>query len=164
MKVERNSFVTLDYLICREGRDLYPQDGQPAVISFCLGWGVMPPDLEESLLDMKVDEHKSVHLTPQQAYGEIDKNLIVEVPRADFDPQMELKPGLVYETMDEEDHPIHFIIREVQLEKVIIDFNHPLAGMELDISFTVRQVREATPEDLQHHQGCNSCQGDAHHH
>ncbi|MEW6386776.1 MAG: FKBP-type peptidyl-prolyl cis-trans isomerase [Thermodesulfobacteriota bacterium] len=164
MKVEKNSFVTIDYLISREGRDLYPQDGQPAVISFCLGWGVMPPDLEEAMLGMAEKDHKSVHLTPEQAYGEIDRNLIVEVPRTDFDPQMELRPGLVYETMDEENHPIHFIIREVHPEKVTIDFNHPLAGLELDIAFTIRQVREATPEDLQHYHGCSHCHDKSHHH
>jgi len=39
-------------------------------------------------------------------------------------------------------------------DKMVINFNHPLAGRELEINFTVQEVREATEEDLEAHQGC----------
>jgi FKBP-type peptidyl-prolyl cis-trans isomerase 2 len=50
---------------------------------------------------------------------------------------------------------------------VLIDFNHPLAGKDLEVSFTIRQVREATPEDLREQEacGCEACQeGGSHPH
>ena len=149
MKITANSFVTVDYLVkLGEGR-FFPENGIPEKVSFCLGQGMMPPDLEEAMQGMAVGEHRTVSLTPEQAYGQVDEQLIVELPRDSFDPGMELKPGLVFETVDEECHPVYFVVIQVKPQVVVADFNHPLAGKALDISITVREVREATPEDLQ---------------
>jgi FKBP-type peptidyl-prolyl cis-trans isomerase SlyD len=149
MKIEKNSFVTIDYLIRLGGGETFPPDGQPEQISFAMGWGVMPPGLEDALMDMEKDGHKVIHLAPAEAYGDIDQELIMEVPRSDFGDQKDLRPGMVFETESDEGHPIHFIVSEVKQDSVVIDFNHPLAGREMDIDFTVRGVREATPEDLE---------------
>ncbi|MBM4293889.1 MAG: peptidylprolyl isomerase [Deltaproteobacteria bacterium] len=149
MKIEKNSFVTIDYLIRLGQGETFPPDGQPEEISFAMSGGVMPPGLEEALLGMVKDEHKVIHLTPDEAYGEIDQDLIMEVPRSDFGDQTDLRVGMVFETESEEGHPIHFIIKELKQDSVVIDFNHPLAGREMDVDFTVQGVREATPEDLE---------------
>jgi FKBP-type peptidyl-prolyl cis-trans isomerase SlyD len=165
VKVTENSFVTIDYLIrLREGQT-FPQDGVPETISFCLGHGVMPPALEEAMLGMGVDEGKSVHLSPDEAYGELDEDLITEVDRADFEGEVDLQPGLVFETVDDENHPVYFVVSEVKEDSVIIDFNHPLAGKEVNIDFTLRAVREARPEDFQGQCQCPSCggEGGSHH-
>jgi FKBP-type peptidyl-prolyl cis-trans isomerase 2 len=167
MKIDKNSFVTIDYLIRMGEEETYPPNGQPEEISFCMGWGAMPPGLEEAMLGMEPSEGKKVVLSPEQAYGELDEELIMEVPRSDFAPDVELRPGLVFETENEEGHPVYFIVQEIQDDNVIIDFNHPLAGKQLEVSFRVRQVREATPEDLKEHQGCtcSSCaEGGPHQH
>ena len=154
MKIDKNSFVTIDYLIKLGEDETYPPSGQPEEISFCLGWGAMPPGLEDAMLGMEPREGKVVLLSAEEAYGELDEELIMEVPREEFAPEVELQPGLVFETENEEEQIVYFIVQEVHPDKVVIDFNHPLAGKELEVSFTVRQVREATPEDLQQHQGC----------
>ncbi len=164
MKIDETSFVTIDYLIRMGEQDYYPPNGQPEEISFCMGWGVMPPGLEEALMGLEEDTQKKVLLSAADAYGETDQELIMEVPRSDFAPEVELKPGQVFETEDEEGHQVYFIVKEVRPDTVLIDFNHPLAGKDLEVSFTVRQVREATPEDLQQHQSCCTCEGGEHQH
>jgi FKBP-type peptidyl-prolyl cis-trans isomerase SlyD len=97
---------------------------------------------------MKENDHQVIKLAAEQAYGEFDDELLMEVPRSDFGPEVELRPGLVFETENEDGQPMYFIVQEVRPESVLIDFNHPLAGKDLEVSFTIRQVREATPEDL----------------
>jgi FKBP-type peptidyl-prolyl cis-trans isomerase SlyD len=167
MKIDKNSFVTIDYLIRLGEDETYPPNGQPEEISFCMGWGAMPPGLEEAMLGMEPSEGKVVRLSPAQAYGELDEELVMEVPLTEFAPEVELKPGLVFETENEEGQPVYFIVQEVHSDHVVIDFNHPLAGKELEVSFTVRQVREATQEDLEQHQGnaCPHCgEGEPHQH
>lgn len=148
MKVDRNSLVNLDYLLRLGPNEVYPSSGQPEEISICMSHGEMPPGLEEALLDMEPNEHKVINLSPQEAFGEVDESLIVEVPRAEFDPAVELRPGLIFEAADEGGKSSNFFIREVHPEKVLVDFNHPLAGKELQITIKVREVREATPEDV----------------
>ena len=87
----------------------------------------------------------------------------MEVPLTDFAPDVELKPGQLFETVDDDGQPVYFLVQELRDETAVIDFNHPLAGKELEISFTVRGVREATQEDLQHQPVC-SCEGGPHQH
>jgi FKBP-type peptidyl-prolyl cis-trans isomerase SlyD len=165
MKIDKNSYVCLDYLIRLGERETYPPNGQPEEISFCMGWGVMPATLEEAMLGMEENEHKVMRLTPEQAYGEIDRELLMEVPRVDFAPDLELRPGLVFETEGDEGRPVYFIVREVRPDLIIIDFNHPLAGRQMEVSFTVKQVREATQEDLQKYHSCVECgEGGPHQH
>jgi len=154
MKIDKNSFVTIEYLIRMGEGEFYPPTGQPEEISFCLGWGAMPPGLEEAMLGKEVNHHQVLLLSPEEAYGEVDRELIMEVPRADFTPDLELRPGLVFETESEEGRQVYFVVQEVRSETVVIDFNHPLAGKELEITFTVRQVREATKEDLEQYHFC----------
>jgi FKBP-type peptidyl-prolyl cis-trans isomerase SlyD len=154
VKVNEHSFVTIDYVIrLREGQT-FPQDGVPESISFCLGHGVMPPALEAAMVGMAVDEHKRVQLKPEEAYGEVDEELITEVDRSDFEAETDLRPGLVFETMDEENHPVYFVVTEVKSDTVVIDFNHPLAGKEVEIDFTIKEAREATSADLK---SCACC-------
>ncbi len=157
MKIDKDSFVSIDYLIRLGDKETYPPSGKPEEISFCMGWGVMPAKLEEAMLGLQENDQRNLHLTPEQAYGEVDRELIMEVPRSDFAPDVELRPGLVFETEGEEGQPVYFIVKEVRADEVVIDFNHPLAGRELEVSFTVRQVREATPEDLKEYRACFEC-------
>jgi FKBP-type peptidyl-prolyl cis-trans isomerase SlyD len=167
MKIDKNSFVTIDYLIHLDNGESYPPGGQAEEISFCMGLSAMPPGLEEALLGMEVNEQKVVHLNAADAYGELDQELIMEVPRTDFDPETDLQPGMVFETENEDGHPVYFVVQETKPEAVVIDFNHPLAGKNLEVSFTIRQVREATPEDQKEHEGCTceACQeGGSHSH
>jgi FKBP-type peptidyl-prolyl cis-trans isomerase SlyD len=158
VKVNEKSFVTIDYLIRLKNGQTFPQDGTSETISFCIGHGIMPPALEEAMMGMEANEGKSVHLSAEEAYGEVDEELITEVDRADFEGQEDLRPGLVFETMDEENHPVYFVVTEVKPDMVVIDFNHPLAGREVAIDFTVKRVREATDADLQGQCSCSNCQ------
>ncbi len=167
MNIDKNSFVTIDYLINLSEAETYPPDGKAEEISFCMGGGAMPPGLEEALLGMKVNDTKVIKLSAEEAYGELDEELVMEVPRSDFGPEVELRPGLVFETENEDGQVVYFIVQEVLPETVRIDFNHPLAGKNLEVSFTIRQVREATPEDLREQEvcTCSECQeGGSHQH
>ena len=166
MKIGKDSFVTIDYLIRLGEEETFPPDGRPEEISFCMGWGVMPPGLEEALVGLQKADRKVVHLTSEEAYGEIDPELVMEVAREDFGPDTEVRPGLVFETEDEDGHLVHFVVKEVTGETVVIDLNHPLAGQELDIAFTVKGVRKATPEDMEECtcQECQTGEGSSHHH
>jgi len=164
MKISPTSFVTIDFLIRLGENQWLPENGQPERLSFCLGQGVLPPDLEEAMIGLTVNDSKVVTLTAAQAYGEIEPELFQEVPRSDFDPTEDLEPGMVFETKDHEGHPLYFIIREVKEDTVVIDFNHPLAGKDLEVTFNIREVREATPADLAQYL-CPACQeGKPHQH
>ncbi|MGC2692193.1 MAG: FKBP-type peptidyl-prolyl cis-trans isomerase, partial [Desulfobaccales bacterium] len=70
MKIDKDSFVTIEYMIRLGEQETYPPSGQPEEISFCLGWGAMPPGLEEAMLGLSPEDQRVVSLSPDQAYGE----------------------------------------------------------------------------------------------
>ena len=165
MKIDENSFVTIDYLIRLGNQETFPPNSQAEEISLCMNWGAMPPGLEKALIGMKAKEHKVVQLTPEEGYGELDQELIMEVPRSDFPEDMELGVGQVFETEDDEGHSMFFLVRELQDDAVVIDLNHPLAGKDLEVTVTVKQVRPATPEELKGVCTCEACaSGSGHNH
>jgi FKBP-type peptidyl-prolyl cis-trans isomerase SlyD len=158
MKVTPTSFVTIDYVIRSGENEYYPKSGEPEELSFCLGWGLMPGPLEEAMVGMTLSEQKTIRLSPQEAFGEIDDNLVHEVPREEFDPDADPEPGDVFETTDEEGHSAYFVVKDLRPESVVIDFNHPLAGKEVEFAITLKEVREATPDDVKGC-SCSSCDG-----
>ena len=163
MKVHPNSFVTITFLIRLGEEEFYPHSGQPEQISFPMGQDFMPSGLEAALVGMEQNENRVVKLNPKEAFGEIDQELIQEIPRSDFDPGVELTPGMVFQTEDDHGHPIFFLIQEVHPEMVVVDFNHPLAGRDLEITVTLDQVREAAHADL-HGPQCACGGGEPHSH
>ena len=164
MKVTPTSFVTIEYLIRSGENEYFPKTKEPEELSFCLGWGLMPGPLEEAMVGMTIDEHKTIRLTPEEAFGEIDDDLVHEVPREEFDPEANPEEGDVFETTDEEGHTAYFVVKDVRPESVVIDFNHPLAGKKVEFEITLKAVREATPDDVKGC-SCSECGGsDPHEH
>ena len=101
MKVTPTSFVTIEYLIRSGENEYFPKTKEPEELSFCLGWGLMPGPLEEAMVGMTIDGQKTIRLSPQEAFGEIDDDLVHEVPREEFDPEANPEEGDVFETTDE---------------------------------------------------------------
>jgi FKBP-type peptidyl-prolyl cis-trans isomerase 2 len=159
MKVTPTSFVTIDYVIRSGENEYYPRTREPEELSFCLGWGLMPGAMEEAMVGMALNEYKAIRLAAHEAFGEIDNDLIHEVPRSEFDPEANPEPGDVFETTDEEGHSSYFVVKDLQPEAVVIDFNHPLAGKEVEFLITLKAVREATQEDIKGC-SCSECGGD----
>jgi FKBP-type peptidyl-prolyl cis-trans isomerase SlyD len=67
-----------------------------------------------------------------------------------FPPDAPLKPGTTISAQTEGGEVIPITIREIQGESVVVDLNHPLAGKTLHFDVTVREVRQASAEELEH--------------
>ncbi len=89
-------------------------------------------------------------VSPADGYGEHDARGLQEVPRSAFPADMQPQVGQELVAQGPNGEAVPFVIREVKLESVVIDLNHPLAGKTLHFAVTVRDVRAATEEELQH--------------
>ena len=107
-------------------------------------YGVSLAELE----GRSVGEAFDVTLTPNQAYGEYDENLVQEVPGELFDG-MEVSEGDTFVAETDDGHrPVTVI--EVSEEFIKVDGNHPLAGTALVFDITIKSVRAATAEEIGH--------------
>jgi FKBP-type peptidyl-prolyl cis-trans isomerase SlyD len=114
------------------------------------------PDFESNLAGKTVGDTVSFKVAPENGYGIRNEQDIVSVPSESFkdaegnmDTNM-IKVGNVLPMMDDQGHQFQGIVVEITEDAVIMDFNHPMAGKELNFTVTVADVRAATAEELEH--------------
>lgn len=150
MKIANGSVVGIDYsLHLGDGRVVDASEpGDP--LTYLHGEGQIVPGLESALEGLAVGDSKQVVVAPAEGYGEHDPRGLQVVPRGALPPGFEPQVGMALTAEGEDGEPVPFSIREVRLDDVVIDLNHPLAGKTLHFDVTVREVRAATPEELSH--------------
>ena len=141
--------VSLDYTLTVEGEVIDSTEGDEP-LEFLQGHQNIIPGLERELGGMKIGDHKTVTVPAADAYGEIDPENIIDVPRAEFPNEIPLKPGTELEVKNADGEVLTATIQSVSKNSVKLDFNHPLAGKELTFDVTVVDLRAPTEEELAH--------------
>jgi FKBP-type peptidyl-prolyl cis-trans isomerase SlyD len=141
--------VAMNYTLKVDGETIdASEDHGP--IEFLQGQGNIIPGLERELYGMAVGESKDVVVVPEDGYGEIDSEAFMEVPRDQFPEDIPMEVGTLIEMHNESDQPLDARIESVGEETVRLDFNHPLAGKQLNFSVKIASLRTATEEELDH--------------
>lgn len=104
---------------------------------FSFGTGQVIAGLESRIINMKVGEAADILVPAAEAYGEYNSNAIEILPIEQFAGIDDLKVGMQIQGQDENDQPIQFIVKEIGEKEVIIDFNHPLAGKDLEYKIKI---------------------------
>jgi len=135
--IDSRSKVTLHFSLATGGDLIIDStfDKQPA--TFVMGDGSLLPDFEKLLLGLKVDDEKIFLLPPSEAFGEINPGSIHQIEKKQF-RNMDLSEGLVVSFDGAGKQPMPGVVKKIDGEKVIVDFNHPLAGQA--VTFKVRIV------------------------
>ena len=120
--------------------------GEP--LTFLVGHRQMIPGFEAALMDKAAGDEVKFDLTPDEAYGEHNPDMIQEVPLSELPEELEVGVQLAAETPD--GHVIPLTVTEIGDETAKLDMNHELAGEALTFEVTVVDVRAATPEETQH--------------
>lgn len=149
MQIAKDTVVTLNYRVTDSEGNVV-DDGPMPLVYLHGGYGGIFDRIEELLQDKKSGEELVVKLQPEDAFGDYDAELVVIEPRDLFPDNIEV--GMQFERATEEgdsDGSL-YTITDIADDKVVVDGNHPLAGMALVFSCTVADVRKATAEELQH--------------
>jgi FKBP-type peptidyl-prolyl cis-trans isomerase SlyD len=122
-------------------------------VEFFYGGTDLLPKVEEALLGHEAGHEAHLHLEPEHAFGDYRSELVCFESRDLFPEQLEtgmhfegLPPGSVTPDMPSD---ILYAVTEIYPSHVVLDGNHPLAGMALRLQLTVRDVREATDEETE---------------
>lgn len=121
-------------------------------VEFLVGGNDLLAKVEEALQGHEPGDRLDLHLEPGDAFGEYNEKLVFLEPRTAF-PQ-ELEEGMTFEglppgaTSRDAPKDLLYTVTEIYPEHVVIDGNHPLAGIALRLHLQVRAVREATEEEI----------------
>jgi FKBP-type peptidyl-prolyl cis-trans isomerase SlyD len=157
MKVGKDKVVTLTYelrLKDEEGEVIQKvEDNRPFVHLF--GAGTLLPSFENNLDGLVPGDEFGFHLTAEEAYGDLSNEAIVELDREIFEIDGQLDEeivavGKMVAMQDEQGRPLEGTVLDIKDESIIMDFNHPLAGESLYFSGKIKDVREASKDELAH--------------
>ncbi|MDX9732077.1 MAG: peptidylprolyl isomerase [Bdellovibrionales bacterium] len=118
-------------------------------LMFLEGVGQIIPGLEEAIKKMNAGDKQTVTVKAAEAYGEVEKDMIVEVPRERL-PKKDVEVGDRFHADAGDGHAQVVQVVKVTDTHVTIDGNHPLAGQDLTFEVEISATREATKEELAH--------------
>jgi FKBP-type peptidyl-prolyl cis-trans isomerase SlyD len=149
--IQPNTHVTLDYELRDDEGELVDASeadgGEP--IRYVHGYGMLVPGLEAALVGLRAGDERDVVVAADEGYGEYDEELVLEVERSELPDPTKVNVGdeLVAESPDGDEMSLSVV--EVRDDVVVLDANHPLAGMTLRYHVTVRDVRRATDAEIE---------------
>jgi len=157
MVVETNKVVFVHYTLTEgsaEGEIIESTQGLEP-LGFIYGIGSMLPEFEANLKGLKAGDTFAFVVKAADAYGDYDETAIVEVPKSIFETNGKIPDGLleidnVLPLTDQEGNHYQAVVKWIGLESVRLDFNHPMAGVDLYFTGHVDSVRDAEPEEISH--------------
>jgi FKBP-type peptidyl-prolyl cis-trans isomerase SlyD len=163
MKVQKNTIVSLKYRLTDAQDNLIEESAGP-MIYLHGGYDGTFPKIEEAVDGHDIGYETTIQLEPADAFGDYDPELLKIEPRTRFPEPLEV--GMQFEGLlddevtpveeeDEDEDPLIYTVTDLAEDKVVLDGNHPLAGLALKFWLLVADVREATEEELEdgHPQG-----------
>jgi len=134
--IEKGKVVKLNYTLTVKGQVVDSSEGREP-LEYTQGEQMIIPGLENRLEGMKVGEKKTVIVGPEDAYGTVNKDAIIEVPKTQLGEDMEPQIGMMIQMQTPSGQALTGKIVEVKEDAVVVDFNHPLAGQELTFEVEV---------------------------
>lgn len=156
MKIEKDTVVSLRYKLTDAQNNIIEEPDSPMVYLHG-GYEGTFPKIETMLDGQDVGYEASIQLEPSEAFGEYDPELLKIEPRARFPEPLEI--GMQFEGIpdaeeendpaDADDEPLIYTVTDVADSQVVLDGNHPLAGMALRFWVQVEDIRAATDEEIE---------------
>lgn len=147
MQVEKNAVVTMDYTLTDgEGTVIDTSEGKDP-LTYMHGVGNLIPGLENKLEGKPVGETVEAVIPPEEAYGQWEEERVFDLNKDQFGGVESVEPGMQFQAQIQDQTTI-LTVQKVDGDTVTVDANHPLAGATLHFTVNVRDVREATEEEI----------------
>jgi len=147
VRISRNTVVSLDVELADIWGNSIERSAEPLQYMHG-GHGNVFPAVEAALEGKAPKDRVEIRLEPEDAFGDYDENLLRVESRAGFPDGLEVGMRVEGEPGGD-DEGRFFTVTDIAEDKVVLDANHPLAGMALKITCTVVEVRPATPSEIE---------------
>ncbi|WP_119717646.1 FKBP-type peptidyl-prolyl cis-trans isomerase [Cognatilysobacter tabacisoli] len=148
MKIEKDRVVRFHYSVAEVGQEALESSEGRDPLTILVGHGNIIPGLEQAMDGREAGDKFEVDVTAADAYGERRDGLTQRVPKKHFGAQ-KLAPGMQV-VLNTNFGPRAVTIEKVGMSVVDVDLNHPMAGKDLHFAIEIVDVREASPEEVEH--------------
>jgi len=160
MNVEDKCIVSVHFTVTGDDGKVLDSTLEQDPLAYLHGSDSFLPGLEAVLAGKTVGDQIQVTLQPDEAFGEVNPDLIGTMPIESFEGIEGLEPGVTVAATTPDGQMIEVNVEEINDEGVVINANHPFAGKVLHFDVTVTDIREATEEEIAHghpHHGDGDC-------
>lgn len=148
MKIEKNKIVAIEYVLKDTDGKVLDSSHEAGTFEYLHGRGNLIVGLEKQLEGREPGDKFSAVIEPAEAYGEYDPKLVTKVPRDQFDPDLEIKVGMAFQA-ESNGGPVIVHVTKVDDKEITVDANHELAGKTLCFEVEVKDVANASLEQVE---------------
>ena len=140
-QVKQDDTVKVHYTGKLENGQVFDSSVEREPIEFTLGQGQIIPGFEKGLLNMEVNEKKTVKIPSEEAYGAPRPELVQEVDKAQLPEEIKPEVGMGLVSKSPEGQEMNLVVTEVKDSSIVVDGNHPLAGKDLTFDLEVVEIK-----------------------
>ena len=141
-KVKAGDTVKVHYTGMLQNGTVFDSSNEREPLEFTIGEGKVIEGFEKAIIGMAVGESKIESIAADMAYGQHHPEMVQELERTEFPPEIDLKVGSHLEITREGMPPLTVTIVEIIDDMVILDANHPLAGQDLIFEIQLLEIIE----------------------
>ena len=160
MKIADKHVVEFNYTLTdNDGNVIDTSEGR-GPLPYIHGMKNIVPGLEKELTGKNVGDKLKVKVTPAEGYGERNDQMVQAVPRDQFGDVDKVDIVMNFQVQDQNGQGLIVTVVELRDDEVVLDGNHPLAGVDLNFDVEIMSIREATEQELSHghiHEAGESC-------
>lgn len=149
MQIEKDSVVTMHYTLTSPEGEVLDTSREREPLVYLHGHKNIIHGLENRLEGEKAGKSLQVRIPAKDGYGERDPEKVLPATRKQFPPEAELTVGMQFQANGPQG-PMVVRVEKIEGDEVLLDANHPLAGVDLTFDVDIVEVRDATYEEIEH--------------
>ncbi|MEZ6130865.1 MAG: peptidylprolyl isomerase [Planctomycetaceae bacterium] len=149
MQISANKVVLVDFTLKDDHGEVLDTSVDDEPMAYLHGVGSILPGLEQALEGKSVGDKFQIRVDPELGFGERDETLKSVVPREQFEEFPDLAAGMQFQVPMNGEETIVTVV-DADEDSVTLDANHELAGVVLHFDVVVRDVRDATADEIAH--------------
>ncbi|MEO8932752.1 MAG: peptidylprolyl isomerase [Xanthomarina sp.] len=139
--VKENDTVKVHYTGKLSSGQVFDSSEGREPLEFTLGQGMLIPGFEKAVLEMKLNDKKTVVISKDEAYGDVQKELFHEVKKDQLPEDMAPEVGMGLASKNPDGSESQFRVAAVNEDHIIVDGNHPLAGQDLTFELELVEIK-----------------------
>ena len=140
--INASSHLTLNFALHHPNGSTIDSTFDKAPVELTIGDGNLLAGFEACLIGLMVGDHKTFTVAPENGFGQHNPANLQTLKRHQFGPDMVLEPGLVVSFSDAANTELPGVVKTIDGDEVVMDFNHPLAGVELKFEVQIITIRD----------------------
>ena len=137
--------VKLQFTLRLAGGDEIDSTGEKPA-EFVVGDGNLLPGFEKAMFGLQAGDARKLAIAAEDGFGAHNEENVQRLPRSQFARDIELEPGLVVSFADQQKAELPGVVTRVWEDRVEVDFNHPLAGQDLEFEVRILEVEQVSNE------------------